>query len=417
MEPRVRNSPLGLPRFKWSITLFGLCVYTFVIVSSFIPIAQLGIAIGVAGLLMDKDTVRLPTPFWLYLVFLLWALISAFASPFIEVALGEVTERIKLLVVMLLALNAFRTEGQLRFYLMLILICFILFPARGTFVGGNHLAGRVVWTGAYSNPNSLAALSFLAFGVALAIGFSETTSNLVRLGSAVSAVILLIVILRTQSRGVFLGVVVAMAPAFISMLLKQLRLAIGVTIVIALVISFAIPPKVWERLGGMKKLTSTESVENQDNSNEADSSAAQRLEILKAGWHIYLDHPVFGVGLGAYPLACNMYAPELGKRDTHNTYLNLAAELGLPGLLIWCSLIASTLLHAYRIRRRAKESLLKVQQYWIERTIIGFLVSGVFSSDSGLNLLYIILSVLWCSTELLAKASSGQLRHNGAGRI
>ena len=395
------------------MTLFGLCIYTFVIVSNFLPTAQPGIAIGVAGLLMDGKPVRMPTPFRLYLVFLLWALISAFASPFIEVALGEVIERFKLLVVMLLVLNALHTEGQLRFYLMLILVCFILFPARGTFMGGNNLAGRVVWTGSYSNPNSLAALSFLAFGVALAIGFSEAASTLVRLGSAISAVILLVVILRTQSRGVFLGVLVAMAPAFISMLLKQLRLAIGVGIVIAIVISFAIPPKTWDRL----TMTKTEVSESDNHSvNEAASSTGQRIEILKTGWHIFLDHPIFGIGLGAYPLACNMYAPELGKRDTHNTYLNLAAELGLPGLLIWCWLIASTLLHASSTRRRAKESLLKVQQYWIERVIFGFLVSSFFSSDSGLNLLYIMLSVLWCSTELLANSSSSQLRHTDAGR-
>ena len=399
MEFRVRNPPLGLPRFKWTMTLFGLCIYTFVIISTFIPVAQPGIAIGVAGLFMGKDAVRMPTPFRLYLVFLLWALISSFSSPFMEVALGEVTERLKLLVVMLLVLNALRTEGQLRFYLMLILVCFILFPVRGTFIGGNTVGGRAVWTGQFENPNDLACLCLLAFGIALAIIFSETRWNLVRLGATSGALMLLVVILRTQSRGAFLGIMVATVPAFIPMLLKQLRLAIGVGIVVAVVIGFTIPPKTWDRLTGMAKTGASES-DNQS-AKEAADSTAQRIEILKVGWQIFVDHPIFGMGMGAYPLACNMYSPTLGKRDTHNTYLNLAAEVGLPGLLIWCSLIGSVLLHAYRTRKKAKESPLKVQNYWLGQTIIGYLVAGIFGSFGGLNFLYMMLSVLWCSSMLV----------------
>ena len=384
------------------MTLFGLCIYTFVVISFFIPVAQLGIAIGVAGLFAGKAPVRMPTPFKLYLAFLLWAFVSAFASPFADVAIGEVIERLKLLVVMLIVLNAFQTEGQLRFYLLLILGTYILFPVRGTIRGGNAISdGRVVWTGIYSNPNDLACLCLLAFGVALAIIFSETRWNLARLVAISGALMLLVVILRTQSRGAFLGIIAATAPAFIPMLLKQLRLAIGVVIVVALVVSFTIPPKTWDRLFGMAKTGATES--DNRKAKEAASSTAERIEILKVGWQIFREHPMFGMGLGAYPLACNMYSPALGKKDTHNTYLNLAAEIGLPGFLIWCSLIGSVLLHAYRTRKKAGESPLKIQNYWLGQTIIGYLVAGFFGSFGGLNFLYMMLSVLWCSSMLVEK--------------
>ena len=395
------------------MALFGLCVYTFVVISFFLPVAQLGIAIGIVGLFMGKNPLRMPKPFWLYLAFLLWALLSAFASPFLNVAMDVVVERFKLLIIMLLILNAIRTEGQLRFYLLLILGTYILFPVRGTFIGGNSISGgRVVWTGIYDNPNDLACLCLLAFGVAMAIIFSETRWTLVRIGALSGALMLLVVILRTQSRGAFLGVMAATAPAIIPMLLKQLRLAIGLGIVVTLVISFAIPPKTWDRLSGMTTLISTETTENRNGGNELDSSSAQRLEILKTGWHIFLDHPIFGMGLGTYPLACNMYAPELGKRDTHNTYLNLAAELGLPGLLIWCTLIGSVLLDAYRVRQQAKESPLKIQNYWLAQTFIGYLVAAIFGSFSGLNFLYMILSVLWCSSMLLKNTNQPIKRYS-----
>ncbi len=415
-KSKARESRLGLPDFKWTMTLLGLCIYSFAIITFKFPVAQLGIAMGVMGLLSGRNPVQKPTPFLLYLAFMFWALVASFTSPFADVALETVVERLKLLVVLLIAMNAFQTEGQFRFYLLLILGCFILFPARGTFLGGDTVQGRAVWTHVYNNPNDLAALCLLAFGVALAIVFSETTWNPVRLGCGISAAILLVVILRTQSRGVFLGIIIAIAPGFIPILLKQLRLAIGMGIVVGLVLSFAIPPKTWERLGGIKKLTSTEAVENQNDSNEADSSAAQRLEIVKTGWKIFLDHPIFGMGLGAYPLANNMYSPFLGKRDTHNTYINLAAETGLPGLVIWCSLVWSVLYRAYRARQRAAESPLKIQNYWLGQALLGYLVAGTFGSYSGLNFLYLMLSALWCSTNLLVAASPRPMRRVGAGR-
>ena len=400
LEPKskARESRLGLPHFKWSMALLGLCIYSFAIITFKFPVAQLGIAVGVAGLFMSRNPVRMPTPFLLFSAFLLWALITSFFSPFADVAIEAVVERCKLLIIILLALNAFQTEGQLRFYLLFVLGCFMLFPARGTFIGGDTvMGGRVVWNFVYSNPNDLAALSLLALGIALAITFSETAWTYVRLGSVFSAVLLLIVILRTQSRGVFLGVLVATVPALITMIFKQFRRAIVVSIVVALVANFTVPQTVWDRLSGMQKLTSTDTIAEAD----TEGSAGQRFEILKVGWQIFLDHPVFGVGLGAYPLANNMYSPSLGKRDTHNTYVNLAAEVGLPGLAIWCALVGSILLRAYGVRRRAAESLLKVQNYWLQQTIIGFLVAGIFGSFAPLNLLYLILSVLACSTTLL----------------
>ena len=415
-KSKVRKSGLGLPDFKWTMTLLGLCIYSWAIITFKFPIAQLGIAIGLIGLSKVKGSVQTPKPFWLYLAFLFWALMASFMSPFTEVALDTVVERSKLVIVILIALNSFQEEGQLRFYMIFILGCFILFPARGTFVGGDTVQGRVVWTHIYSNPNDLAALCLLAYGVALAIVFSETSWSPVRLGCAASAAILLVVILRTQSRGVFIGVMIATAPGLIPVLLKQIRLAIGAGIVITLVLSVAIPQKTWDRLSGIKKLTSTEAVENQDDTNEADSSAAQRLEIVRTGWKIFLDNPIFGMGLGAYPLANNMYSPFLGKRDTHNTYVNLAAETGIPGFLIWCCLIWSVLFRAYLARRQAQDGPLKVQNYWVSQALIGYLVSGVFGTYSALSLLYLMLSVLWCSTDLLIAASPRTMRQTGVGK-
>jgi O-antigen ligase len=139
---------------------------------------------------------------------------------------------------------------------------------------------------------------------------------------------------------------------------------------------------------------------------DPEGSAAQRFEIQKVAWQILVDNPVFGVGLGAYREANAAYAPSLGRRDTHNTYLNVAAEVGLPGFALWCALVWSVLRYAYRHRRLAAAGVLATQQAWIERAFWGYLVAALFGTYAALTFPYLVLAVLWCSASLLASPST-----------
>jgi O-antigen ligase len=85
--------------------------------------------------------------------------------------------------------------------------------------------------------------------------------------------------------------------------------------------------------------------------------------------------------------------------------LSLAAETGVPGLVLWLACIGSVFRYAYRIRKLAAPSGLATQQAWIERGLIAFLLAAVFGSYSQYAVLYLMLSALWCSAALLASAS------------
>src|SRR6266480_7719450 len=401
LRPAARVSWLGLPRFQWSLTLFGLCVFTLSVVTYRLPAGEVGVAIAAVGLALQLSKVRVPFPVWLFGAFVLWAFVASLASPYADIALDKVPDQLKLLAIMLIVANALLTEGRLRFYLLFFLGCFVLFPVRGTLVGGDDVFGRAVWNYIYSNPNDLAALCLLALGVALGFMFSKPSRILVRLGGGISAILLLVVILLTQSRGAFIGLVAGMGPALIWSGLKRPGRLLFFAGILALVIGLAIPASVWERLSGIEKLTSESTIAEAD----ALGSAAQRLAIQKVAWQIFVDNPVFGVGLGAYPLMNARYAPELGISDTHNTYLNLAAELGLPGLVLWCALVLSVLRYAYRSRRLAAPGELATQQAWIERALCAYLVAAVFGSFAKLTFPYLLLAVLWCSATLLASPS------------
>jgi hypothetical protein len=61
LETRV--SWLGLPRVNWSLTLLGLCIYTFVIVTYYVRIdAGIGIAIAAVGMVLHLSKSRIPFP-------------------------------------------------------------------------------------------------------------------------------------------------------------------------------------------------------------------------------------------------------------------------------------------------------------------------------------------------------------------
>lgn len=388
-----RVALLGLPRLQLSISLLGLCIYTFVVITYYVQIGLVGVIIGAAGLLVAQERLRVPFPIWAYAAFLLWCFIASFDSVYPEIARDQLIERLKLLAVMFIVVNTLRSESQLQYYLLFVLGCFILFPVRGTLVGGDTLQGRAVWNYIYANPNDLAALCLIAIGIAFAYLFSKSCGLLVRLGAGVSAILLIVVILLTQSRGAFLGLLVMIGPAFIPLLIKQPLRTVLMAAIVALVISFVIPVQVWERLAGIEKLTSVSTIAEAD----PEGSAAERFKIQQVAWKIVVDHPLFGVGLGVYPIANNLYAPYLGKRDTHNTYLNMAAEVGIPGLVLWVMLFGYVLRYSYRSRRQKDVIGLTFQLVWIERALVGFLVAGFVGTYSALNFPYLLLATLWCS--------------------
>jgi O-antigen ligase len=399
-RPSETSAWLGLPKFEWSLVLLGFCIYTFVVVTYYLRIAEIGLAIGALGLFLQREKLRLPLPFWLFAAFICWAFLASFASPNPSVAHEAVGEGLKLLAIMFIATNALRTEGQLRFYLLFFLGCFILFPVRGVFLGGATVFGRAVWNYIYANPNDLAALCVLALGIALGFTFSQWRAVL-RLGAAVSATLLMIVILLTQSRGAFIGLFAGIVPGLVWSGLKRPGRLLVFGTLLAIIIAYTVPPSVWARLSGIAKLTDVSTIVTAD----AEGSAVQRFAVQRIAWQIFLDHPLFGVGLGAYPIANAEYAPEIGKLDAHNTYLSLAAEVGLPGLLLWCALVGTVLRYAYRNRQMSADGDLPIQQLWLERAVWAYLVTAMFGSYSKQNFLYLMLAVLWCSATLLAARS------------
>jgi O-antigen ligase len=77
-----------------------------------------------------------------------------------------------------------------------------------------------------------------------------------------------------------------------------------------------------------------------------DPNTRNRIELFGTAARLIRDHPWFGVGPQGVAVAAQSYRgdssyPVWMYQHMHNNFLQIAAERGIPGLLLWCWLMAA----------------------------------------------------------------------------
>lgn len=145
-------------------------------------------------------------------------------------------------------------------------------------------------------------------------------------------------ILFSLSRGAWLGVLTALGvmlavwgPSTRRLLLPG---AAALAVLVLLTASNIIPGGWSDRLVAVLDNFGVFDVRDVEVTSE-NFAVVERMAHWQAGWYMFLDHPLLGVGAGNYPVAYEDYYLA-GWREplghAHNYYLNMAAETGLPGL-------------------------------------------------------------------------------------
>lgn len=106
----------------------------------------------------------------------------------------------------------------------------------------------------------------------------------------------------------------------------------------------------------------------------ANNSVGQRLELWRAAWHLFLRHPLLGIGTGAYQpgterlIKAGKIAPFADEYDhPHNDYFNALASFGIVGFLL---LLAVLILPIWFFWRAVQSG---------ERTVHALGLAGLFS--------------------------------------
>ncbi|MGN6594055.1 MAG: O-antigen ligase family protein [Terriglobales bacterium] len=187
------------------------------------------------------------------------------------------------------------------------------------------------------DPNYFTASALV--GLPLALAFcGRHTAGWKRLTAAGCFLLTLVAVALAASRGGLLGLL-AMAGWFAW---KKRRLTLFV-----LAATLMLPPLVlWSR-SPLNRLLHP-SVSDIKSSNT-------RLALWQAGLKMVEQHPLTGIGLGQFKAEVAQYAA--GRKDldhiAHNTYLALASEMGLPGLLVYALMVGGAALTLARLRRAA----------------------------------------------------------------
>ncbi len=121
-----------------------------------------------------------------------------------------------------------------------------------------------------------------------------------------------------------------------------------------------------------------------------EGSNAGRIEMWQRAGEIILDKPLFGTGIGNYPLEIK---PDASYRDpiyAHNTYLDVAVETGIANAIIWITLLAGS---AFIFIKKAKKEPFF---FWLAISLVIFfahsLVETAIYSPVVLILLLVIIS-------------------------
>ena len=92
-------------------------------------------------------------------------------------------------------------------------------------------------------------------------------------------------------------------------------------------------------------MLSTQQQDEESDDVELEGSAQARIDTWKATMDLWKDHVFDGVGLGVLPYILIDHGKKMGlghtHESTHNTFLRMLGEMGIPGLLAYVFLLAA----------------------------------------------------------------------------
>lgn len=228
---------------------------------------------------------------------------------------------------------------------LIIVICLTM----GAVVGGRFQAQESAY---YASANDL------ALGLTISAGFfffwavrSNILQMLIGTAGFVTSVYFL---LKTESRGAFLAIVIMLLCTLVVSSKYRLRL-LPILLLTPLLLVF-LPDQVVHRLTFVK-LDSEHAVATTNDEGASLVSQQEREKLLRRSIVIMFHHPLFGVGIGEFADAIYTEDKEQGLQTaalgTHNSYTQIGSECGIPALITYLALIGLSIKTSYRVLKRS----------------------------------------------------------------
>ena len=300
---------------------------------------------------------------------------------------------IRCIIIFIVIINVTRTKARLEGLLLLALGAGLWLSIEainqfrlGTMlVEGYRASGR--GTGIFGNTNDMALHVVTVFPIAVALLFRSKSIAVKFLYGTCSAVLLGGIFL-SYSRGAFLSLIVV--TLFLGMKFAS-RHRLGFVIAVVLIGGAALffaPDQYGGRLLSIfdSKL------------DPGGSSDARRGELIRS-IVVAIRHPLLGIGIGNYQ-------PEMSHRGlvTHNSYTQVAAEVGAAALICYTLFIVTPLRRLGQIARETFAIRASSNYYYLsvglQASLVSFMVSSFFLSVPYVWYVYYLVAFAVCLRRL-----------------
>jgi O-antigen ligase len=310
---------------------------------------------------------------WPLTIFVGWATISLLWAPSYEYAVPEVIKWIEIILVMLMVVDA-RDRWSASWVIAGVLASGVFQASLGIWQYGLRGIGPETFRisehlyrayGTFEQPNPYAGYIGLIWPIAAGLLIGQISNLKSQIRSATCALLLAICVLLlvaalvfSWSRGAWMGAlaaVVVMAAA----LPRRVWLGVGgVALAIAMLLSAntigLLPNAIRSRLTDFTQQVQVFDVRGVG-INDANYAVLERLAHWQAAGEMIRYHPWTGVGFSNYEPTYAHYALmnwPISLGHAHNYYLNVTAELGIPGLLAYLLMWGAILWQTVRALRR-----------------------------------------------------------------
>ena len=232
--------------------------------------------------------------------------------------------------------------------------------------------------------------NYFALALLVAIGFCVAllcTDHNYKYGKLAAILVMFIILLLTSSRGGMLGFAI-MTLLYIKDSEYKVKIIL-ILLCILLPLAIVVAPKTIQRL------------QNKDYSTQ--SSTENRINLQLTGLKMVKANPWTGVGYGNFKSNVPTYSDNFERRAfvAHNTYLSIAAEQGLPMLVLFLLLLASVYrcINKYiviNINKPDNVMLLRIIKY----IFVGYTVSILFLTAEREKYLWLIIFMVMAISKM-----------------
>ena len=264
--------------------------------------------------------------------------------------------------------------------------------------------GRLVGVGyAFDNANDFAFLISLTLPLCFAFLLS-TRRPLGKAAWVLGMAIMGAAIVLTASRQGLMAGAIGLSFCLWEFGIKgrRLYLVLFAPVVVVGVLAVAQPGRL------MKRVVST--------FGEADSSTYEstqiREAILKESLVAAIKHPLFGVGPGNFTVISGVW------RVAHNSFTEMAAEGGMPALILFLMILYRGLANVGRLKRGLtdKESDMKLLATALQASLFTFVIGGFFSSWEYQYIPYLLVAYSTAFYRIAGAKPSPKPERAGASR-